>query len=637
MRALPSSVVLAVFTFGCGVDSPTEQTNAVLTKQSSEAVVSGTILNGDLLPDHTLSLTYDDGPDGPYAANHNGTLELSQYLYDQGIRATFFLNGCRFVGSPAPDPLWNGSGCLTTTKVATSVIASITSNRHRVANHTEDHPSLTDPGIPDSVILSQARVPQQSYVDPSVDDGYYLLRPPGGNWNQHVADVILSDPNLNRLTGPINWDVVGGQAYPDGIAGDVGCFKNGGTPATCGQRYLTEIESRPHHNGVVLLHTRLEFNPNSENSLLLSQWLIPQLRTLGYKFVPLDAIPNLPGTMTSLPASVWSAHFSDAEGWSTSGSFETIRFGDLDADGKADVCGRSSMGVRCAKSNGTAFADWTVWTSADYTDAAGWAPLQYGSTLQLGDITGDGKADLCGRGSGGMLCAASNGSTFGTPTWWTADFSNAQGWDTNIGYYGTIRLADVNGDGKADVCGRKATGLYCALSTGTVFLPVAPWKTDDFTDALGWLPPEYSTTIQFAKLNADAKVDVCGRGSGGMLCALSNGSSFGGIVWTPHDFGDSDEWQIAPARYRSIGLADVNGDSKADACGRNPAGIACSFSNGDGSFRSFHYLNNADFRDDQGWSFDQYGTTVRLANVDGAGGADICGRSASGIRCARTR
>ena len=162
------------------------------------------------------------------------------------------------------------------------------------------------------------------------------------------------------------------------------------------------------------------------------------------------------------------------------------------------------------------------------------------------------------------------------------------------------------------------------------------WKTDDYTDAHGWLEPKYAMTIQFGRLNGDSKADICGRGSGGMLCALSTGSSFGAVVWTPHDFGDVDGWDGAASQYRSIRLADVNADGKADVCGRNTAGIACSFSNGDGSFGSFHYLNNADYRDDQGWSFDQYGTTIRFANVDGIGAPDICGRSAAGIRCARS-
>jgi len=40
---------------------------------------------------------------------------------------------------------------------------------------------------------------------------------------------------------------------------------------------------------------------------------------------------------------------------------------------------------------------------------------------------------------------------------WSADFRQAQG----------IRFADIDGDGKADVCGRVGRALVCARSTGT--------------------------------------------------------------------------------------------------------------------------------------------------------------------------
>ena len=51
-------------------------------------------IKGDRLPAGTLCLTYDDGP-GQTAEAGPGprTLELAQYLYDQGILATFFIIG----------------------------------------------------------------------------------------------------------------------------------------------------------------------------------------------------------------------------------------------------------------------------------------------------------------------------------------------------------------------------------------------------------------------------------------------------------------------------------------------------------------------------------------------------------------
>src|SRR4051812_42097711 len=54
-----------------------------------EPVLTTAQINGSGLPAKTVVLTYDDGPD-------DHTLELAHYLADQGVRATFFVNGKRF-------------------------------------------------------------------------------------------------------------------------------------------------------------------------------------------------------------------------------------------------------------------------------------------------------------------------------------------------------------------------------------------------------------------------------------------------------------------------------------------------------------------------------------------------------------
>ncbi len=51
-------------------------------------------------------------------------------------------------------------------------------------------------------------------------------------------------------------------------------------------------------------------------------------------------------------------------------------------------------------------------------------------------------------------------------------------------YSSTIQFGDINGDGKADVIGRSATGILAALSTGTGFANAQTWATL-FTDAGG--------------------------------------------------------------------------------------------------------------------------------------------------------
>jgi hypothetical protein len=217
----------------------------------------------------------------------------------------------------------------------------------------------------------------------------------------------------------------------------------------------------------------------------------------------------------------------------------------VNGDGRADVCGRSSFGTVCALSNGSTFGSATVWESS-FSDANGWngSASRFG-TIQLPDLDGDGRADICGRNEGGVYCARSNGTNgFGAASLWANAFSDANGWAERQARWGTIQFPDVNGDGRADICGRGSDGVSCAISSGTTFGSVTVWASaygDDagyHTDSALW------ATIQYPDLNDDGRADVCGRSPSGMICGVSNGSAFDLALWTDR-FGDADGWSLA--------------------------------------------------------------------------------------------
>ena len=67
--------------------------------------------------------------------------------------------------------------------------------------------------------------------------------------------------------------------------------------------------------------------------------------------------------------------------------------------------------------------------------------------------------------------------------------------------WGTIQFPDLNGDGKADICARTTTGVDCGLSNGTNAFAVTHWL-DQFTDANGWRTDlSYGATLQTPNLN----------------------------------------------------------------------------------------------------------------------------------------
>jgi hypothetical protein len=106
------------------------------------------------------------------------------------------------------------------------------------------------------------------------------------------------------------------------------------------------------------------------------------------------------------------------------------------------------------------------------------------------------------------------------------------------------------------------------------------------------------------------------------------------MAWTSFIFSNFDNWQSSSSKYRSIRLGDVDGDGRADICGRNATGIACAFGTAAGSFTGYRYLVNFEYRDDQGWATDWYGATLLLGDINGGGRADVCGRGAGGMLCA---
>src|SRR5207302_200819 len=113
------------------------------------------------------------------------------------------------------------------------------------------------------------------------------------------------------------------------------------------------------------------------------------------------------------------------------------------------------------------------------------------------DVTGDGRPDVCGRGVSGIWCAQNTGSAFTLPFWtglWTSQFSDSSGWNAEK-YYATLQFADVDGDGKADICGRGASGIYCGRSTGAAFADAGTLVVNDFSDAGGWDADRFYKTI----------------------------------------------------------------------------------------------------------------------------------------------
>jgi hypothetical protein len=206
--------------------------------------------------------------------------------------------------------------------------------------------------------------------------------------------------------------------------------------------------------------------------------------------------------------------------------------------------------VRCALAGDAGFAPALPW-SARLGDAEGFAPAEYGATLALGDLDGDGRADLCARGPAGLLCGLSDGSAFADPQpWLFPGFSDAEGFAERSRAL-SLRLGDVDGDGLADACGRAATGVACARSDGTAFRDYRYAVNTGFLDAQGWDDESRGPTLLLARPGGSGAPSLCGRSAAGLVCHAAavdpDHDGIGGArdncpqVWNPHqDDADGD-------------------------------------------------------------------------------------------------
>lgn len=324
-----------------------------------------------------------------------------------------------------------------------------------------------------------------------------------------------------------------------------------------------------------------------------------------------------------------------AASWSQTApsQWKTLRFVDVTGDGRADACGRAADGIWCAAAVGagvTYFASPIRFTTA-FDDATGWGNDEHRwRTITFVDVNGDGRADVCGRAAGGIQCALSAGSSFGPARLWTTEFGDSAGWQYYRSYWETIQFPDVNGDGRADVCGRGHWGLFCAVSDGASFVSAKSW-TSQYSNADGWAGSEsYWSTIQFADLDGDGKDDVCGRGTAALHCALSDGGKFlPTSFWSP-GYSDLYGWE-ASRHWATLVLTDIDNDGKADACGRSEHGFLCARSTGT-RFADPEILAEA-FADRYGFTEPSMWGTVKVADTNGDGRAEVCGRTPQGVVC----
>ncbi|WP_106980973.1 S8 family serine peptidase [Streptomyces fulvoviolaceus] len=227
------------------------------------------------------------------------------------------------------------------------------------------------------------------------------------------------------------------------------------------------------------------------------------------------------------------------------------------------------------------------------------------------DLTGDGRADIVGFGDAGVWVSLNNGNgTFQGPQLVVNNFAYAAGgWRTSKH---PRYLADLTGDGRADIVGFGNAGVYTSRNNGNGTFQALQLVVNNFGyDAGGWRVERHPRFL--ADLTGDGRADIVGFGNG-------NGT-FQALQLVVQNFGyDAGGWRVE--RHPRF-LADVTGDGRADIVGFGNAGVWVSRNNGNGTFQAPQLVVQNFGYDAGGWRVERHPRF--LADLTGDGRADIVG------------
>lgn len=328
--------------------------------------------------------------------------------------------------------------------------------------------------------------------------------------------------------------------------------------------------------------------------------------------------------------------FSDPDGWGAPRFYSTVQLGDINGDGGEELLARSAAGMNTYQwiESEQSWEPLGKPGNPAYSDKAGWGHPQYYSTIQLGDIDGDGKAEMLARSSAGIETHQWN---LAEKAWVpygkqeVPDLSDHFGWD-KAKYYSTIQLGDIDADGAEEMITRASVGMitYKWDKTELAWKQVSKQGDPQLSDAAHYDKPEYYSTIQLANICCTEQEELLVRSPQGMDAYVWDGSQWL-LLAESSLFSDASGWNKAEY-YSTIQLADIDGDRSKEMLARSSAGM------------EFYKFDNAQHQwiqlgspgepalSDNSWKEASRYSTIQTADVDGDGSAKLIARGKFGIR-----
>jgi hypothetical protein len=329
---------------------------------------------------------------------------------------------------------------------------------------------------------------------------------------------------------------------------------------------------------------------------------------------PAAAAPAPGGAATAAVAAHFVlAGFGSDQGWRNDRHHRFL--GDITGDGRADVVGLGDDGVATAVATGDGGFAAARFVLREFGVNQGWSVDRHPRFLT--DVTADGLADLVGIGPDGTVTAIARGDGTFLPPQTGGPFGAA-----SVPAGSRVFVPDLNADGRSDLAVVGATGVRTARSLGTgLFSPATTASTA--YDLVRFDPGHYRVT----DVTGDRRAEVLALQVDGpvrMVSSVPVLDGFGTFA-DPRPAG-ADFPPGLPAPSVTLGaVTDVTGDGRADlvAFGESVSGTWVAAALGGGGFGAYRPATPG-FGPEGGW------TAARHPRLAG----ELTGPDAAGVRMA---
>jgi hypothetical protein len=253
-------------------------------------------------------------------------------------------------------------------------------------------------------------------------------------------------------------------------------------------------------------------------------------------------------------------------GWTDNNTYPRLT-GDVNGDGRADIVGlgETEVYVSFGNTNGT-FGD-PIASSPPLTRTLGGWTDNNNYPRVVGDVNGDGRADIVGFGDTFVFVSLGNtNGTFAAPIASFPGFTkNVGGWTDNNNYPRVV--GDVNGDGRADIVGFGGREVYVSFGNTNGTFGAAIASSPGFTQSLGGWTDNNNYPRVVGDVNGDGRADIVGFGGREVYVSFGNtNGTFGAAIASSPGFTQSLGGWTDNNNYPRV-VGDVNNDGKADLIG----------------------------------------------------------------------